>query len=91
MLIKMYYHFMVCACTCLCTTVFTVSQIHADFYLVYFVFQIAYMFLFDTAVLSESINSYESITTITIHFGESQSKLSSSELLLLQSSIVHVF
>ena len=39
MLIKMYYHFMVCAC--ICTTVFTVSQFHADFYLVYLVFQVA--------------------------------------------------
>ena len=27
-LIKMYYHFMVCACVC--TIVFTVSQFHAD-------------------------------------------------------------
>ena len=34
MLIKMYYHFMVCAC--ICTIVFTVSQFHADVYLVYF-------------------------------------------------------
>ena len=39
MLIKMYYHFMVCACTC--TIVFTVSQFHADVYLVYLVFQFA--------------------------------------------------
>ena len=37
-------------------------------------------------------NKYESITKITIQFGESlQSKLSSSELLLLHTSIVHVF
>ena len=34
MLIKMYYHFMVC----ICTIVFTVSQFHAD---VYLVFQVA--------------------------------------------------
>ena len=39
MLIKMYYHLMVCAC--ICTTVFTVSQFHADGFLVYLVFQIA--------------------------------------------------
>ena len=39
MLIKMYYHFMVCAC--ICTIVFTVSQFHADIYLVYLVFQVA--------------------------------------------------
>ena len=39
MLIKMYYHFMVCAC--ICTIVFTVSQFHADVYIVYLVFQIA--------------------------------------------------
>ena len=39
MLIKMYYHFMVCAC--MCTIVFTVCQFHADVYLVYFVFQVA--------------------------------------------------
>ena len=32
MFIKMYYHFMVCAC--LCTIVITVSQFHADVYLV---------------------------------------------------------
>ena len=38
-LIKMYYHFMVCAC--ICTIVFTVSQFHADIYLVYLVFQVA--------------------------------------------------
>ena len=31
MLIKMYYHFMICAC--ICTIVFTVSQFHADDYL----------------------------------------------------------
>ena len=36
MLIKMYYHFRVCAC--ICSIVFTVSQFHAD---VYLVFQIA--------------------------------------------------
>ena len=39
MLIKMYCHFMVCAC--ICAIVFTVSQFHADVYLVYLVFQIA--------------------------------------------------
>ena len=39
MLIKMYYHFMVCAC--ICTDVFTVRQFHADIYLVYLVFQVA--------------------------------------------------
>ena len=33
MLIKMYYHFMVCAC--ICTIVFIFSQFHADIYLVY--------------------------------------------------------
>ena len=50
MLIKMYYHFMVCAC--ICTIIFTVSQFHADVYLVVcLVFQIAQMFLFDTTVL----------------------------------------
>ena len=38
MLIKMYYHFMVCAC--ICTIVFTVSRFHADVYLVYLVFQV---------------------------------------------------
>ena len=32
-LIKMYYHFMVCVC--ICTIVFTVSEFHADVYLVY--------------------------------------------------------
>ena len=37
-------------------------------------------------------HEYESITKITIQFDESlQSKLSSSELLLLHTSIVHVF
>ena len=30
---KMYYHFMECAC--ICTILFTVSQFHADVYLVY--------------------------------------------------------
>ena len=39
MLIKMHYHFMVCAC--ICTIVFTVSQFHVDVNLVYLVFQIA--------------------------------------------------
>ena len=39
MLIKMYYHFMVCAC--ICTIVLTVCQFHADIYLVYLVFQTA--------------------------------------------------
>ena len=39
MLIKMYYHFIVCAC--IYTIVFTVSQFHADVYSVYLVFQIA--------------------------------------------------
>ena len=39
MLIKVYYHFMVC--TCACTIVFTVSQFHADVYLAYLVFQLA--------------------------------------------------
>ena len=34
MLIKLYYHFMVCACIHVCTIVFTVSQFHADVYLV---------------------------------------------------------
>ena len=38
MLIKMYCHFMMC--TCMCTIVFTVSQIHADVYLVYLVFRV---------------------------------------------------
>ena len=38
-LIKMYYYFMVCACICI--IVFTVSQFHADVYLVYLVFQAA--------------------------------------------------
>ena len=37
MLIKMYYHFMVC----ICTTVFTVSQFHVDVYLLFLVFQVA--------------------------------------------------
>ena len=39
-LIKMYYHFMVCAC--ICTILFTVSQFHTDvyMYLVYLVFQL---------------------------------------------------
>ena len=37
-------------------------------------------------------HEYESITTITIQLGELlQSKLSSSKLLLLHTSIVHVF
>ena len=36
--------------------VFTVSQMHADADPVYLVFQIAYMFLFDTTVLSERMN-----------------------------------
>ena len=35
MLIKMYYHFMVCAC--ICKIVFTVGQFLADVYLVYLV------------------------------------------------------
>ena len=38
-LIKIYYHLMVCAC--ICSIVLTVSQFHADVYLVYLVFQIA--------------------------------------------------
>ena len=42
MLIKMYYHFMVCLC--ICTIVFTVSQFHAEYYFVYLVFQNAYIF-----------------------------------------------
>ena len=41
MLIKMYYHFMVCAC--ICTNIFTASQFYADVYLVYLV-----IVLFDT-------------------------------------------
>ena len=91
MLIKMYYHFMVCAC--ICTIVFTISQFQAD---------VCLLSLFS---LSNCINGFvwhnnsirkhefEFITTITIEFGESlQSKLSSSELLiLLHTSIVHVF
>ena len=36
--------------------VFTVSQFHADVHSVYLVFQIAYMFLYDTPILSESMN-----------------------------------
>ena len=36
--------------------VFTVSQFHADAYSVYLVFQIAYMFMFDTTTLSENMN-----------------------------------
>ena len=36
--------------------VFTVSQFHADAHSVYLVFQIAYMFLFDTTIISESMN-----------------------------------
>ena len=39
MLIKMYYHFMVCACISI--IVFAVNQFHADVYLVYLVFQVA--------------------------------------------------
>ena len=39
MLIKMYYHFMVCAS--IYTIVFTVSQFHADVYLVYLASQVA--------------------------------------------------
>ena len=35
MLIKMYYYFIVWACIYICTIVFTVSQFHADVYLVY--------------------------------------------------------
>ena len=91
MLIKMYYHFMVCAC--ICTLVFTISQFYAD---------VCLLSLFS---LSNCINGFvwhnnsirkqefEFIITITIEFGESlQSKLSSSELLiLLHTSIVHVF
>ena len=38
-LIKMYYRFIVCAG--ICTIVFTISQFHADVYLVYLVFQTA--------------------------------------------------
>ena len=38
-LIKMYYHIMICAC--ICTVVFTVSQFHVNVYLDYLVFQIA--------------------------------------------------
>ena len=37
MLIKMYYHFMVCAC--ICTIILTISQFHADVYLVYLKFR----------------------------------------------------
>ena len=45
--------------------VFTVSQFHADAHSVYLVFQIAWR--------NDSIrkHEYESITTITIQFGES--------------------
>ena len=43
-------------CACICTIVFTVSQFHADVYLVYLIFQIEWMFLFDTTILSESMN-----------------------------------
>ena len=84
---------MVCACTC--TIVFTVSQFHTDVYIVYLVFQIAFFFFFFFLVWHNSSirkHEYESITTITIQFGESlQSNLSSSELLLLHTNIVHVF
>ena len=44
MLIKMYYHFMVCAC--IYAILFTVSQFHADVY-----FQISQMVLFYTTIL----------------------------------------
>ena len=47
MLIKMYYHFMVCdhfmVCPCICIIVFTVSQFYADVYLVYLVVQTLYI------------------------------------------------
>ena len=63
---------------------------HADVYLVYLVFQIAYMFCLTQQFYKK--HEYEYITTITIPFGESvQSELSSSELLLLHTIIVHVF
>ena len=89
MLITMYYHFMVCACIC---TICIYSQ------------SISYRRLLSLFSLSNCINvfvwhnssfrkhEYESVTTITIQFGESLlSKPSSSELLLLHTSIVHVF
>ena len=86
---KMYYHFMVCAC--ICTIVFTVSEFHADVYLVY-LFSLSNcinVFVWHNSSIRK--HEYESITTITIQFGESlQSKLSSSELLLLHTSTVHV-
>ena len=70
---------MVCACTC--TIVFRVSQFHADVYLVYLVFQFA--FVWHNSSIRK--HEYESITPVTIQFGESlQSNLSSSELLLVK-------
>ena len=49
------------------------------------------MFLLDK-MSSIRKHEYESITTINIQSGKAlQSKLSSSELLLLHTSIVHVF
>ena len=78
MLIKMYYRFMVCACTC--TFVFTVSQFHADVYLVYLVFQFAFKYASVWHNSSIRKHEYDSITPITIQFGESLlSKLSSSK------------
>ena len=86
----MHYHFTVCAC--ICTIVFTVSQFHADVYLVYLFSLPNCMNVFVWHNSSIRKHDYETITTITIQFGESlQSKLSFSELLLLHTSIVHVF
>ena len=87
---KMYYYFMVFAC--ICTIVFTLSQFHADVYHVY-VFSLSNcinVFVWHNSSIRK--HEYEYITTITIQFGESfQFKLSSSELLVLHTSIVRVF
>ena len=83
---------MVCACIHVCTMVFTVSQFHADINLVYLFSLSNCINVFVWHNSSIRNHEYESITTITIQFGESlQFKLSLSELLLLHTSIVHVF
>ena len=77
-------------CVCICTVVFTASQFHADVYLVY-LFSLSNcinVFVWHNSSIRK--HEYESVTTITIQFGESL-QLSSSELLLLQPSIVHLF
>ena len=65
MLIKMYYHFMVCAC--ICTIIFTVSQFHVDVYSLFSLSNCINVFVWHNSSVRK--HEHESITTITIQFG----------------------